>query len=138
MIEDEEIEPSLTPINSNVVKIHKGKVNVYVSVCLSLLKECNEIRICASDDKSMNKAITVCEIVKRRVEGLHQITKIPFPNDDEKISISLFFKAPEEDPLTIIGYQKPLAKEDIRIEPFKMIKPKGSGQNKKRGNFNYY
>ena len=54
-----------------------GKINIYVSVALTAIQDrgCRSITV-QGKSAAIAKAITVAELLKRRVVGLHQITTL--------------------------------------------------------------
>jgi DNA-binding protein Alba len=65
-------------INQNEIRVTtQGKMRNYISYAASLFqdKEAKEIVLKAMG-RAINKTVTIAEILKRRVQGLHQITHI--------------------------------------------------------------
>jgi len=55
----------------------KGRITAYVSECERLLTEKGHRFVVVSGaGKSMNKAVSVTEIVKRKISGLHQLNEL--------------------------------------------------------------
>ncbi|KAI8977545.1 hypothetical protein BDF20DRAFT_875428 [Mycotypha africana] len=66
------------PPADNEVRIKHSKIPVYVDVCLKLLQEEKKKHIVVvGKGQFVNKAVTVIELVKRKMQGtLHQYTQI--------------------------------------------------------------
>ncbi|CEP12261.1 hypothetical protein [Parasitella parasitica] len=66
------------PSTDNEVRISHSKIPVYVDTCLKLLQKDNKTHIVVvGKGQFVNKAVTVIEMVKRKMQGtLHQYTQI--------------------------------------------------------------
>ncbi|KAJ8772688.1 hypothetical protein K2173_027865 [Erythroxylum novogranatense] len=67
-----------TPIDENEIRItSQGRTRNYISYAMSLLqeKDSNEI-VFKAMGRAINKTVTIVELIKRRIVGLHQITSI--------------------------------------------------------------
>ncbi|XP_043809572.1 ribonuclease P protein subunit p25-like protein isoform X2 [Manihot esculenta] len=67
-----------TPIDENEIRItSQGRMRSYISYAMSLLQEkgSNEI-VFKAMGRAINKTVTIVELIKRRIVGLHQITAI--------------------------------------------------------------
>ncbi|KAJ4837913.1 hypothetical protein Tsubulata_031512 [Turnera subulata] len=67
-----------TPIDENEIRItSQGRMRSYISYAMSLLQEkgSNEI-VFKAMGRAINKTVTIVELIKRRIVGLHQITTI--------------------------------------------------------------
>ncbi|KAI8379093.1 uncharacterized protein BYT42DRAFT_613430 [Radiomyces spectabilis] len=72
-------EDQLPPPAENEIRISQsGKINRYVEIGLTMLKEQQKSNIViVGKGVSVNKAVSVVEIIKRRMEGtLHQYTQL--------------------------------------------------------------
>ena len=119
-------------INPNEIRITStGKTRSYISYATNLLQENKEDKVVIKAmGKAINKGITIAEIVKHRVEGLHQITELDsneiteefetteegLPNIEKKrtvssISITLSLKTLDT---KHIGYQKPIPVDQVK------------------------
>jgi DNA-binding protein Alba len=126
--------PTDEKINANEIRITStGKTRSYISYATNILQENKDDKvIIKAMGKAINKAITIAEIVKHRVEGLHQITELDSNEITEEfepteeglskiekkrtvssISITLSLKTLDT---KNIGYQKPIPKEEVKKE----------------------
>ncbi|XWS25943.1 hypothetical protein CRYUN_Cryun27aG0110700 [Craigia yunnanensis] len=67
-----------TSIDENEIRItSQGRVRSYITYAMTLLQEkgSNEI-VFKAMGRAINKAVTIVELIKRRIVGLHQITSI--------------------------------------------------------------
>lgn len=67
-----------TPINENEIRItSQGRMRSYITYAMSLLqgKGSQEV-VFKAMGRAINKTVTIVELIKRRVVGLHQITSI--------------------------------------------------------------
>eukprot|EP00997_Jenningsia_sp_PLL12_P006048 NODE_2592_length_897_cov_208.117925_g2130_i0.p1 GENE.NODE_2592_length_897_cov_208.117925_g2130_i0~~NODE_2592_length_897_cov_208.117925_g2130_i0.p1 ORF type:complete len:199 (-),score=42.80 NODE_2592_length_897_cov_208.117925_g2130_i0:257-853(-) len=77
----EKVEESIQPNEIRVVAMSQRSARNYISYGINLLtaeeedKKHSQIVVRAMG-RAINKTINICEIVKRRVPGLHQITKL--------------------------------------------------------------
>ncbi|MCO5581145.1 hypothetical protein L7F22_035023 [Adiantum nelumboides] len=121
-----------TPISENEIRITTlGKMRNYITYATSLLqdKSTPEIVLKAMG-RAINKSVTIAEIIKRRVAGLHQITSIgstditdvwePLEEGLHALEqvrhvsmISITLSVQELD-TTSTGYQPPLAPELVK------------------------
>ncbi|XWS20913.1 hypothetical protein CRYUN_Cryun30bG0010100 [Craigia yunnanensis] len=67
-----------TPIDENEIRItSQGRMRSYITYAMTLLQEkgSNEI-VFKAMGRAINKTVTIVELIKRRIAGLHQITSI--------------------------------------------------------------
>ncbi|XP_038714796.1 5'-3' exoribonuclease 2-like [Tripterygium wilfordii] len=67
-----------TPIDENEIRItSQGRMRSYITYAMSLLQErgSNEI-VFKAMGRAINKTVTMVELIKRRIVGLHQVTAI--------------------------------------------------------------
>ncbi|KAG2205875.1 hypothetical protein INT46_006908, partial [Mucor plumbeus] len=66
------------PLADNEVRISHSKIPIYVGACLNLLQKENKKHIIVvGKGQFVNKAVTVIEMVKRKMQGtLHQYTQL--------------------------------------------------------------
>ncbi|KAL8172113.1 hypothetical protein V2J09_023917 [Rumex salicifolius] len=67
-----------TPIDENEIRItSQGRMRSYISYAMTLLQEkgSNEI-VFKAMGRAINKTVTIVELIKRRIVGLHQVTTI--------------------------------------------------------------
>ncbi|KAK6939308.1 DNA/RNA-binding protein Alba-like, partial [Dillenia turbinata] len=67
-----------TPIDENEIRItSQGRMRNYITYAMTLLQEkgSNEV-VFKAMGRAINKTVTIVELIKRRIVGLHQITSI--------------------------------------------------------------
>ncbi|XP_057836632.1 uncharacterized protein LOC131046857 [Cryptomeria japonica] len=155
-----------TPINENEIRITtQGKMRNYITYATTLLqkdKGSAEIIIKAMG-RAINKTVTIAEIIKRRIAGLHQITTIgsiditdswepleegllPLETTRHVSMIAITLSTTELD-VNSPGYQPPLPVDQVRPLAEFEFDPEGSpshvrgrgrggrGRGRGRGNF---
>ncbi|GMP44623.1 hypothetical protein CsSME_00013476 [Camellia sinensis var. sinensis] len=67
-----------TPIDENEIRItSQGRMRSYISYAMSLLQEKGSTEVVfKAMGRAINKTVTIVELIKRRIVGLHQITSI--------------------------------------------------------------
>ncbi|XP_058225505.1 uncharacterized protein LOC131334489 [Rhododendron vialii] len=67
-----------TPIDENEVRItSQGRMRSYITYAMTLLQEKGSTEIVfKAMGRAINKTVTIVELIKRRIVGLHQITSI--------------------------------------------------------------
>ncbi|KAK4778863.1 hypothetical protein SAY86_006391 [Trapa natans] len=67
-----------TPIDENEIRItSQGRMRSYITYAMSLLQEKGSDEIVfKAMGRAINKTVTIVELIKRRIVGLHQITSI--------------------------------------------------------------
>merc|ERR1712151_817683 len=122
------------PINPYEIRIRSSKdTKFYVGYAMYLLDRANSESVTIkATGNAIPKAVNVVEILKRRVEGLHQLNRIKHAEVEDKyepleegldtvivkrflslIEITLTKNIPQE-ATDEIGYQKPLPKDEIQ------------------------
>merc|ERR1712151_238211 len=122
------------PINPYEIRIRSSKdTKFYVGYAMYLLDRANSESVTIkATGNAIPKAVNVVEILKRRVEGLHQLNRIKHAEVEDKyepleegldtvivkrflslIEITLTKNIPNE-ATDEIGYQKPLPKDEIQ------------------------
>merc|ERR1712151_691043 len=122
------------PINPYEIRIRSSKdTKFYVGYAMYLLDRANSESVTIkATGNAIPKAVNVVEILKRRVEGLHQLNRIKHAEVEDKyepleegldtvivkrflslIEITLTKNIPQE-AQEEIGYQKPLPKDEIQ------------------------
>ncbi|KAJ3671422.1 hypothetical protein LUZ60_007501 [Juncus effusus] len=144
-----------TPISENEIRITaQGRMRNYISYALTLLQEkgSNEIVLKAMG-RAINKTVMIVELVKRRVVGLHQITKtesiditdvwepleeglLPLETIRHVSMISVTLSKTELD-TSAPGYQPPLPEDQVRtladFENDEESAPTGRGRGRRGG-----
>eukprot|EP00257_Ricinus_communis_P018554 XP_015577301.1 ribonuclease P protein subunit p25-like protein [Ricinus communis] len=121
-----------TPIDENEIRItSQGRMRSYISYAMTLLQEkgSNEI-VFKAMGRAINKTVTIVELIKRRIVGLHQITAIgstdiidtwepleegllPLETTRHVSMITITLSKKELNTSTV-GYQPPLPAEQVK------------------------
>ncbi|GMH04639.1 hypothetical protein Nepgr_006479 [Nepenthes gracilis] len=124
-----------TPIDENEIRItSQGRMRSYITYAMTLLQEkgSNEI-VFKAMGRAINKTVTIVELIKRRIAGLHQITSIgstditdtwepleegllPLETTRHVSMITITLSMKELD-LSNIGYQPPLPVDQVKALP---------------------
>ncbi|XP_050212554.1 uncharacterized protein LOC126664283 [Mercurialis annua] len=121
-----------TPIDENEIRItSQGRMRSYISYAMTLLQEkgSNEI-VFKAMGRAINKTVTIVELIKRRIVGLHQITVIGstditdtwepleeglLPLETTRhVSMITITLSKEELNTSAIGYQPPLPADQVK------------------------
>ncbi|KAK6118839.1 hypothetical protein DH2020_047426 [Rehmannia glutinosa] len=122
-----------TPIAENEIRItSQGRMRSYITYALTLLQEKG------SDDivfkamgRAINKTVTIVELIKRRIVGLHQITAIQSTDITDtwepleeglqtlettrKVSMVTITLSKKELDKANIGYQPPIPADQVKV-----------------------
>ncbi|KAK3277983.1 hypothetical protein CYMTET_14050 [Cymbomonas tetramitiformis] len=140
------------PIDENEVRIMTtGKMRNYISYATNLLEEkCLTYVTLKAMGRAINKTVTIAEIIKRRVVGLHQNTSIcstditdvwePLEEGlnrlETKRSVSMITITLSKAPLdtSLPGYQPPLPEDQvIPLQDFEREEMMSGGKGRGRG-----
>ncbi|KAI4336744.1 hypothetical protein L6164_015233 [Bauhinia variegata] len=151
-----------TPIDENEIRItSQGRMRNYITYAMSLLQEkgSNEI-VFKAMGRAINKTVTIVELIKRRIVGLHQNTAIgsiditdtwepleegllPLETTRHVSMITITLSKKELD-TSSVGYQPPLPAELVKASidfdyegeglPNGPVRGRGRGRAKGRGN----
>ncbi|XP_052202147.1 uncharacterized protein LOC127807943 [Diospyros lotus] len=121
-----------TPIDENEIRItSQGRMRSYITYAMSLLQEkgSNEI-VFKAMGRAINKTVTIVELIKRRIVGLHQITSIGstditdtwepleeglLPLETTRhVSMITITLSKEELNRSSVGYQPPLPADQVK------------------------
>ncbi|XP_044509875.1 uncharacterized protein LOC123228536 isoform X2 [Mangifera indica] len=121
-----------TPIDENEIRItSQGRMRSYITYALSLLQEkgSNEV-VFKAMGRAINKTVTIVELIKRRIVGLHQntaigstdITDIWEPLEEgllplettRHVSMITITLSKKELNTSSVGYQPPLLDEQVK------------------------
>ncbi|RAL47402.1 hypothetical protein DM860_013367 [Cuscuta australis] len=122
-----------TPIAENEIRItSQGRMRNYITYAMTLLqeKEAEQI-VFKAMGRAINKAVTIVELIKRRIVGLHQITSItsadvidtyepleegllPLENTRHVSMITVTLSKKELNTKNV-GYQMPIPKEQVKV-----------------------
>ncbi|WCJ35046.1 Alba DNA/RNA-binding protein [Euphorbia peplus] len=121
-----------TPIDENEIRItSQGRMRSYISYAMSLLQEKGSDEIVfKAMGRAINKTVTIVELIKRRIVGLHQITSIGstditdtwepleeglLPLETTRhVSMITITLSKKELNISAIGYQPPLPAELVK------------------------
>ncbi|GAB2300413.1 hypothetical protein Dimus_034456 [Dionaea muscipula] len=121
------------PIDENEIRItSQGRMRSYITYAMTLLQEkgSNEI-VFKAMGRAINKTVTIVELIKRRIAGLHQITSIgstditdtwepleegllPLETTRHVSMITITLSKQELD-TSNIGYQPPLLADQVKV-----------------------
>ncbi|CAI9758010.1 unnamed protein product [Fraxinus pennsylvanica] len=140
-----------TPINENEIRItSQGRMRSYITYAMSLLEEkgSDEILFKAMG-RAINKTVTIVELIKRRIVGLHQITTIQSTDITDtwepleeglqilettrKVSVVSITLSKKELDTRNVGYQPPLPADQVKV--FTEYEGEGSPTARGRGRF---
>ncbi|XP_039052845.1 ribonuclease P protein subunit p25-like protein isoform X1 [Hibiscus syriacus] len=141
-----------TPIDKNEIRItSQGRMRNYITYAMTLLQEkgSNQV-VFKAMGRAINKTVTIAELIKRRIVGLHQITSIgsthitdmwepleegllPLETTRHVSMISITLSKVELN-TSSVGYQPPLpadqVKASIKIDPEGEGSPSGRGRGR--------
>ncbi|XP_039049180.1 ribonuclease P protein subunit p25-like protein isoform X1 [Hibiscus syriacus] len=138
-----------TPIDENEIRItSQGRMRNYITYAMSLLQEkgSNQI-VFKAMGRAINKTVTIAELIKRRIVGLHQITSIgstditdtwepleegllPLETTRHVSMITITLSKIELN-TSSVGYQPPLPPDQVKASI--KIDPEGEGSPNGRG-----
>ncbi|KAL0438378.1 UNVERIFIED_CONTAM: hypothetical protein Slati_2320800 [Sesamum latifolium] len=142
-----------TPIDENEIRItSQGRMRSYITYAMSLLQEKG------SDDivfkamgRAINKTVTIVELIKRRIVGLHQITAIQSTDITDtwepleeglqtlettrKVSMVTITLSKKELDKTNVGYQPPIPADQVKVPTDLDFEGEGSPPSRGRGRF---
>ncbi|KAL3641021.1 hypothetical protein CASFOL_015989 [Castilleja foliolosa] len=140
-----------TPIAENEIRItSQGRMRSYITYALTLLQEKG------SDDivfkamgRAINKTVTIVELIKRRIVGLHQITAIESTDITDtwepleeglqtletmrKVSMVTITLSKKELDTKNIGYQPPIPADQVKVATELDYDGEGSPPTRGRG-----
>nr|XP_043632293.1 RNA-binding protein FUS-like isoform X3 [Erigeron canadensis] len=137
------------PIDENEIRItSQGRMRSYITYAMNLLQEkgSEEIQFKAMG-RAINKTVTIVELIKRRIVGLHQITSIGstditdtwepleeglLPLETTRhVSMITITLSKKELNTSSIGYQEPLPADQVKVSTD--IEYEGEGSPTARG-----
>ncbi|KAL6317671.1 hypothetical protein AAG906_030424 [Vitis piasezkii] len=140
-----------TPIDENEIRItSQGRMRSYITYAMSLLQEkgSNEI-VFKAMGRAINKTVTIVELIKRRIVGLHQNTSIGstditdtwepleeglLPLETTRhVSMITITLSKKELNTSSIGYQPPLPAEQVKAWTEFDYEGEGSPSGRGRG-----
>lgn len=139
------------PINENEIRItSQGRMRNYITYAMGLLQEKGSSEIVfKAMGRAINKTVTIVELIKRRIVGLHQITSIgstditdtwepleegllPIETTRHVSMITITLSMKELD-TSSIGYQSPLPADQVKVVPEFEYEGDGSPTTRGRG-----
>ncbi|XP_075634016.1 uncharacterized protein LOC142606590 [Castanea sativa] len=141
-----------TPIDENEIRItSQGRMRNYITYAMSLLhdeKGSNEI-VFKAMGRAINKTVTIVELIKRRIVGLHQITSIGstditdtwepleeglLPLETTRhVSMITITLSKNELNKSAVGYQPPLPADQVKASAEFDYEGEGSPNGRGRG-----
>ncbi|KAI3696052.1 hypothetical protein L1987_79061 [Smallanthus sonchifolius] len=121
------------PIDENEIRItSQGRMRSYITYAMTLLQEKGSSEIVfKAMGRAINKTVTIVELIKRRIVGLHQITSIGsiditdtwepleeglLPLETTRhVSMITITLSKEELNTSSIGYQPPLPADQVKV-----------------------
>ncbi|MBA0733968.1 hypothetical protein Gogos_017929 [Gossypium gossypioides] len=96
-----------TPIDENEIRItSQGRMRSYITYAMTLLQEKGSSQVVfKAMGRAINKTVTIVELIKRRIVGLHQITSIG------SMDITDMWEPLEEG---LLPYQPPLPADQVK------------------------
>ncbi|XP_073316242.1 uncharacterized protein [Primulina huaijiensis] len=138
-----------TPIDENEIRItSQGRMRSYITYAMSLLqeKESDEI-VFKAMGRAINKTVTIVELIKRRIVGLHQITSIQSTDITDtwepleeglqilettrKVSMIIITLSKTDLDKTNIGYHPPIPADQVKV--FTEVDYYGEGSHPAQG-----
>ncbi|KAL1533367.1 ribonuclease P [Salvia divinorum] len=140
-----------TPIDENEIRItSQGRMRSYITYAMTLIQEKG------SDDivfkamgRAINKTVTIVELIKRRIAGLHQITAIQSTDITDtwepleeglqilettrKVSMVTITLSKKELDTKNIGYQQPIPEDQVKVSTDLDYDGEGSPSTRGRG-----
>lgn len=140
-----------TPIDENEIRItSQGRMRSYITYAMTLLQEKDSKEIVfKAMGRAINKTVTIVELIKRRILGLHQVTSIGSiditdtwePLEEglvtlettRHVSMITITLSKKELDTSSVGYQPPLPAEMVKISSELYIEGDGSPNGRGRG-----
>ncbi|KAL6511890.1 hypothetical protein OROGR_021487 [Orobanche gracilis] len=138
-----------TPIAENEIRItSQGRMRSYITYAMTLLQEKgSDDLVFKAMGRAINKTVTIVELIKRRISGLHQITTIQSTGITDtwepleeglqtlettrKVSMVTITLSKKELDKTNIGYQPPIPADQVKVST--EIDYEGEGSPSARG-----
>ncbi|KAL8466819.1 hypothetical protein ACS0TY_035762 [Phlomoides rotata] len=142
-----------TPIDENEIRItSQGRMRSYITYAMTLLQEKGSDEIVfKAMGRAINKTVTIVELIKRRIVGLHQITAIQSTDITDtwepleeglqtlettrKVSMVTITLSKKELDTKNIGYQPPIPADQVKVSTELDYDGEGSPVGRGRGRF---
>ncbi|KAL8126370.1 uncharacterized protein LOC141720851 isoform X2 [Apium graveolens] len=140
-----------TPIDENEIRItSQGRMRSYITYAMTMLQEKgSSVIVFKAMGRAINKTVTIVELIKRRIAGLHQVTSIGstditdtwepleeglLPLETTRhVSMITITLSKEELDTSAAGYQSPLPVDQVKASPEFDYEGDGSPTNQGRG-----
>ncbi|KAG6419724.1 hypothetical protein SASPL_116234 [Salvia splendens] len=122
-----------TPIDENEIRItSQGRMRSYITYAMTLLQEKGSDEVVfKAMGRAINKTVTIVELIKRRIVGLHQITSIQSTDITDtwepleeglqilettrKVSMVTITLSKKDLDLNNVGYQPPIPADQVKV-----------------------
>uniref|UniRef100_A0A7N1A0Y1 DNA/RNA-binding protein Alba-like domain-containing protein n=1 Tax=Kalanchoe fedtschenkoi TaxID=63787 RepID=A0A7N1A0Y1_KALFE len=140
-----------SPIDPNEIRItSQGRMRSYITYAMTLLQEKGSDEIVfKAMGRAINKTVTIVELIKRRIVGLHQVTSIgstditdtwepleegllPLETTRHVSMITIILSKKELD-TSAVGYQTPLPEDQVKPSVELAYEGEGSPRGRGRG-----
>ncbi|XP_027092288.1 uncharacterized protein LOC113748941 [Coffea eugenioides] len=140
-----------TPIDENEIRItSQGRMRSYITYAMSLLQEKgSEEIVFKAMGRAINKTVTIVELIKRRIVGLHQITSITSTDINDTwepleegllplqttrhVSMITITLSKKELDTSSLGYQPPIPADQVKVSTDIEYDGEGSPNGRGRG-----
>ncbi|KAH6785884.1 Alba DNA/RNA-binding protein [Perilla frutescens var. frutescens] len=140
-----------TPIDENEIRItSQGRMRSYITYAMTLLQEKgSEEVVFKAMGRAINKTVTIVELIKRRIVGLHQITAIQSTDITDtwepleeglqilettrKVSMVTITLSKKELDTANVGYQPPIPADQVKVSTELEYDGEGSPIGRGRG-----
>ncbi|CAI9117032.1 OLC1v1018343C1 [Oldenlandia corymbosa var. corymbosa] len=140
-----------TPIDENEIRItSQGRMRSYITYAMSLLQEKgSEEVVFKAMGRAINKTVTIVELIKRRIVGLHQITSITSTDINDTwepleegllplqttrhVSMITITLSKKELDTSALGYQPPIPADQVKVSAEIDYDGEGSPNGRGRG-----
>ncbi|KAL3514807.1 hypothetical protein ACH5RR_027524 [Cinchona calisaya] len=140
-----------TPIDENEIRItSQGRMRSYITYAMALLQEKgSEEIVFKAMGRAINKTVTIVELIKRRIVGLHQITSITSTNINDTwepleegllplettrhVSMITITLSKKELDTSLLGYQPPIPADQVKVSTEIEYDGEGSPNGRGRG-----
>ncbi|PSS31225.1 Ribonuclease P protein subunit p25-like protein [Actinidia chinensis var. chinensis] len=140
-----------TQIDENEIRItSQGRMRNYITYAMSLLQEKSSTEIVfKAMGRAINKTVTIVELMKRRIAGLHQVTSLGSTNITDTwepleegllplettrhVSMITITLSKEELNTSSVGYQPPLPADQVKASTEFDYEGEGSPTGRRRG-----
>ncbi|XP_057773768.1 5'-3' exoribonuclease 2-like [Salvia miltiorrhiza] len=140
-----------TPIDENEIRItSQGRMRSYITYAMTLLQEKGSDEVVfKAMGRAINKTVTIVELIKRRIVGLHQITAIQSTDITDtwepleeglqilettrKVSMVTITLSKKDLDMNNVGYQPPIPADQVKVSTELEYDGEGSPIGRGRG-----